>query len=130
MATASADFFIVDQEGVVFKKIGASLDLPLIFTKEFDQLKMGQKVDDDELIQAITLVSLLTKIDIKPEIARVSKEEIVVFLKEGPEVVFSSQKEPAAQVGSLQLILSRTKIEGKRLKRIDLRFDKPVIVER
>lgn len=47
---------------------------------------------------------------------------------QGEEIVFSSKKNLDSQVSSLQLILSRLTIEGKGFKRLDLRFDKPVIV--
>lgn len=47
---------------------------------------------------------------------------------QGEEIVFSSKKNLGFQVSSLQLILSRLTIEGKGFKRLDLRFDKPVIV--
>ena len=44
------------------------------------------------------------------------------------EILFSSKKNLDSQVSSLQLILSRLTIEGKDFKRLDLRFNKPVII--
>lgn len=52
----------------------------------------------------------------------------VVKLESGEEIMFSAKKDIQTQVSSLQLILSRLKIEGKRFLRLDMRFDKPVIV--
>lgn len=57
----------------------------------------------------------------------VSPREIEVWLEEGILILFNSEKDVDIQLDSLQLILSRAKIEGKTIKKIDLRFDKPVI---
>jgi hypothetical protein len=130
LATASAEFFIADEEGFIFKKQASSLDLPVIFANSLEELKVGQRINHQALLQSVTLVSLLVKLDLKPELVSLAKEEIVCWLKDGPEVFFSEKKEATTQVGSLQLIFSRAKIEGKSLKRVDLRFDKPVIVEK
>ena len=51
----------------------------------------------------------------------------VVLLKDGGEVILSSKKDIKSQISSLQLILSRLTIEGKRLKILDFRFDNPVV---
>lgn len=51
----------------------------------------------------------------------------VVKFKDGEEAIFSSKKSLDLQVASLQFVLSRLTIEGKRFVRLDLRFDKPVI---
>ncbi len=52
----------------------------------------------------------------------------IVKLKDGGEVTFSSQKDIMVQIASLQYILSHLTMEGKLFTRLDLRFEKPVIV--
>lgn len=54
----------------------------------------------------------------------------IIKLVSGEEIIISSKKDLNLQVSSLQLILNRLKIEGKRFTRLDLRFDKPVVVFR
>ena len=51
-----------------------------------------------------------------------------VVLEKGSEVTFSSQKDIMTQIASLQYILSHLTMEGRQFQRLDLRFDKPVIV--
>lgn len=51
----------------------------------------------------------------------------LVFLKDDGQVSLSTKKDIQLQVSSLQVILSRLTIEGKKFKRLDLRFDKPII---
>lgn len=56
-----------------------------------------------------------------------SSSSYIVVLRSSEEVWFSDKKDARLQTSSLQLILSRFTIEGKKVKRIDFRFDKPLI---
>lgn len=51
----------------------------------------------------------------------------MVKLKEDGEAVLSLEKDFKKQIASLQAALKQLTIEGKRLIRIDFRFDKPII---
>lgn len=51
----------------------------------------------------------------------------LITLKDGGKVLLSQNKNVQNQISSLQLILSRLTIEGKRFKNLDFRYDKPVI---
>lgn len=54
----------------------------------------------------------------------------IVTLQNKEVVIFSSVKSYKQQVASLQLVLSRLTIEGKHIERLDLRFEKPIVVFR
>ncbi|MEK7551707.1 MAG: hypothetical protein AAB532_03855 [Patescibacteria group bacterium] len=56
-----------------------------------------------------------------------SDGSLSVKLKDESEIIFSSKKSVASQITSLQLMLSRLTIEGKKLKSLDFRFDNPVV---
>ncbi|OGH16234.1 MAG: hypothetical protein A3C22_03010 [Candidatus Levybacteria bacterium RIFCSPHIGHO2_02_FULL_37_10] len=60
-------------------------------------------------------------------ISVLSDSSYLVKLSTGEEIIFSGTKAMPPQVSSLQLILSRLTIEGKRFVRLDFRFDKPVV---
>jgi cell division septal protein FtsQ len=51
----------------------------------------------------------------------------LIKLKDNSEVILDSGKSMDEQLASLQLILSQIKIEGKALKRLDFRYEKPII---
>ncbi len=51
----------------------------------------------------------------------------LVTLKDGEQVIISKNKNVQNQISSLQLILSRLTIEGKRFRSLDFRYDKPVV---
>lgn len=58
----------------------------------------------------------------------VTGNTLVVHLKDGVVAVFSPFKKREYQFDSLQFILKQSKINAKPVKRVDLRFDKPVVV--
>ena len=61
-------------------------------------------------------------------ISAMSDASYSVMLENGEEILFSTKKSFTGQISSLQLILSRLTIEGKRFALLDVRFDKPVII--
>jgi hypothetical protein len=52
----------------------------------------------------------------------------LIFLKDDGLVQMSKDKSFSDQITSLQLISSRLTIEGRKFKRLDLRFNEPIIV--
>ena len=56
-----------------------------------------------------------------------SDGSFTVELRDGGELILSSKKDLDNQLSSLQLILSRLTIEGKKLKKLDFRYDNPVV---
>lgn len=67
------------------------------------------------------------------EYASIDTSEGSIFyitLKEKQEVVVAGDKDISSQIASLQFIYNRLTMEGKEFKRLDLRFDKPVITLR
>lgn len=76
----------------------------------------------------ITLETELEKANVafKTVIAS-SDANLIVHLIDGSVVILSSKKDIKNQISSLQLILSRLTIEGKKLKILDFRFDNPVV---
>ena len=52
---------------------------------------------------------------------------IMALLSDGETIFFSTNKDIPSQVDSLQIILSRLTIEGKKFQKIDFRYDLPII---
>ena len=74
-----------------------------------------------------SLGAILDKKNISYESVEKLDGYYLVKIKDGGEVLISDKKDLTEQVSSLQLIVSRLKIEGKKFKRLDFRFDRPVI---
>lgn len=80
---------------------------------------------DDKAISLIT--ESLTKQKKEVESVTAEQASYKIVLKDGSEVILSSQKDLKSQLSSLQFILQRLTMEGKLFTQLDLRFDKPVI---
>jgi len=78
--------------------------------------------------QLVNLESLLTKKQVlfKSVVANLDGSYTVKLIDQG-EVILSSKKDIGSQLSSLQLMLARLTIEGKKLKILDFRFDNPVV---
>lgn len=55
------------------------------------------------------------------------RDSYLIILKDNKEVLVAENKSITQQIASLQFILNRLTMEGRKFKRLDLRFDKPVI---
>jgi len=73
------------------------------------------------------LYSLLKSYDLVPEKLDFREKEAEASFSGSLTAKFSLEKELSSQVVSLHFILSRTKIEGKIPKLVDLRFEKPLV---
>lgn len=94
-------------------------------------LDNSKKNDNNKKIAEEKISSLLAEKGIKyAYFVTRDDSSFQLTLKNGEEVLFSRSKPIELQISSLQHILSRLTIEGKSVIRIDLRFDKPVILFR
>ncbi|MCL4354049.1 hypothetical protein M1349_01090 [Patescibacteria group bacterium] len=72
--------------------------------------------------------TLLDKRDIPySNIITESESVATVKIRDNGVVYLSTKRDLSKQITSLQLVLSKLTIEGKRFKSLDFRFDKPVI---
>lgn len=78
---------------------------------------------------SIRLEEELRKANIQYQKTKINDDSsLLVVLSGKEEVIFSSKKQLSTQIASLQLIIKRLTIEGKRFKSLDFRYDKPLIV--
>lgn len=119
--------YLVDEEGFCLKKASAT-DLPLVLVQELPKIAVGEKPEDRAITKAIEIIKELKLNLFEPKTAKVNPFNIEVRLEGDELTIFSTFKELKIQINSLQLILTRAKIEGKKISRLDLRFDKPVVV--
>lgn len=73
------------------------------------------------------IVELLEKNGLVVETAPVFLSDAIIASVAGVSVFFSPEKEPGAQVRALQLVLPKLTMEDRKVKEIDLRFNKVVI---
>lgn len=107
----------------------------VIAAKPFEQTtkpSIPQKVSANEKIDRSKIIAdikeELRKQDIEATNVDVQNDTYVISLDGGKTVTLSSKKDVSSQISSLQFILSRLTMEGRQFSRLDLRFDKPIIV--
>lgn len=103
--------------------LGFNSLLPKIFSSKTIS-PLGQPVH----FKKDSIEDILSKNNIPFEKIKIATDSsYIIFLKDDGEVIMSSKKSIQSQVSSLHLILSRLTIEGKKFKRLDLRFERSII---
>lgn len=120
----SGGILVADQHGVIITA-GQQSNLPLLYYPE-SELQVGQQLDP-KLFSAIVLI--IEKMNsLASPVSQLRFDGKSLLLQTQQKVVLSFPDEINRQLASLQLILSKAKIDGKAMDKIDLRFDKPVVI--
>lgn len=117
------DLYLVDVDGEIIDKVQESF-LPNL-TVEDTTLEVGQRLNQKNLTAA-KIFHLVFKADNIRQ-AKVEDNKLIVQTGDAATVYFPLTRDPQALVGALQLILTRSRIEGKLPKLIDLRYSKPIL---
>lgn len=75
-----------------------------------------------------TIEELLSKKNIKFSNVSIRYGYYLVDIPDNGEVFIPTKKDLNSQISSLQGIIKQLTIEGKRFRKIDFRFDKPIVV--
>lgn len=107
----------------------ASSKKPLLYLDKNIKLAAGQKVTDQQALFAAKIAAGLSRSDFTvASIRLLDSPDIAVYSPQDAIAVFSSNKDANLQIDSLQQVLAKAKIDATKISKIDLRFDKPVIV--
>ncbi|MDP2632368.1 MAG: hypothetical protein Q8P25_01450 [Candidatus Curtissbacteria bacterium] len=118
--------FQITQSGFILK--GQNTTLPKLYLPGDIKVQEGQLVEDKNIVFAANLAALTSKTDFHPASIRLlAKNEVALYETDQTVAIFSSEKSPDVQVDSLQQVLAAAKIEGTKLAKIDLRYNKPTI---
>jgi len=121
------NYLLIDQDGLFFDMSSQAGNLPIAsFNLSLQNFKVGSTIDKENKKALDILVSLGGKEEVKS--ISVGQEDIQLELISGTIILFPKLADINAKVTALQVILSRFRIEGKRPVKIDLRFEKPVVM--
>ncbi len=128
----SQGFFNLSVDGRILSKIkDGQSSLPIInyYQKlNSNSFQTGDWIDYKDIQQTLFFIDKLGQINLMPLTIDISGQDMLVFnLNDDKKIVFSIRKEKESQNYQLELIIRQFKIEGKEFKKIDLRFNKPVI---
>jgi len=125
-------FFELSCDGRILKK---TKDIPQYLPKinyyqklNSSSFQTGDWIDFKDIKKALFFVEKLKEINLTVLTIDIKGQDMLVFnLIDAKQIVFSNNKDINTQNYQLELIIKQFKIEGKDFKKIDLRFDKPII---
>lgn len=116
--------FLIDREGVVLEFTRES-PLPEVITKE-EKIIVGERLTDG-ILAATKVVFLAHKLELVDKVTGMIEGNTVVIDLGGTKVDLPLDKDPGVLIGALQLIMTRSRIDGKLPRSIDLRYSNPVL---
>jgi hypothetical protein len=128
----NSGFFSLSCDGRILQKTKDILQyLPVInYYQKLNSrsFQTGSWVDYKDIKQALFFIDKLKEINLTPLTIDIRGQDMLVFnLIGSQQIIFSNDKDKSVQDYQLELIVKQFKIEGKEFKKIDLRFDKPII---
>ncbi len=119
------DFFLVDKDGLILSQEKETPNLPVVtLNLGLQNLKVGSSIDSKEKSIFHILDSLKGK---EKVVSLLVGEDLELQLEGGTLVFLPRNDESQAEINSLQILMTRFRIEGRLPLKIDLRFDKPVV---
>lgn len=121
--------FLVDETGFVFSlQKEQNSGLPIIKIEGQQGVSLGTE-SGKKVARALELIKVLNNFFIPYDELLIGKNESLTLYAPNFIATFSAIKDFDFQVGSLQLLLRSSKInQQKKITKIDLRFDKPVLI--
>jgi len=124
--------FNLSCDGRILQKIKAGkILLPVInYYQKLNNgsFQTGEWVDYKDIKQALFFIDKLKQLNIIPLAIDIKGQDVILFnLIDNKKIIFSNNKDREAQEYQLELIIRQFKIEGKDFKKIDLRFNKPIV---
>lgn len=117
--------FLVDKTGVVFEITKKTNQYPLLITRRVS-LKEGVILADPGEKTAITMVKLIEETNLELERVTIEAEKMLAVI-DSIEIVLRTTEVDPNKLKALQFLVKRFTIEGKKPKKIDLRFEKPIV---
>ena len=128
----SQGFFILSSDGRILQTVREKR--VLLPTINYYQLinslvyKTGDWLDFYDLKVSLKLIKKMEDLNLKINTVDIENQDMILFnLNDNQEIVFTSKKEVEKQFFPIPIILRQLKVEGRKFKRIDVRFDKPII---
>lgn len=102
---------------------------PTIFLPQGVERNVDQKIKDASILFALKLVRSLQKSDFIPANVRITEQgDIAIYSSQEAIALFTLERSVDLQVDSLQSVIAKAKIDPSKIAKIDLRFDKPVLI--
>jgi len=124
-------FFLLGEDGRVISKVKADVkQLPAInyYQKiDFSSFNSGQTISFTDLKLGLNYLNKGLSLGLPINSLDISGEDMLALKLKDKEIVFSLNKEKNSQLYQFETIIKQFKIAGRDFKKIDFRFDKPIV---
>lgn len=120
--------FIIGVATIRFASVIDREKISSLFTNPFVKKEIVKPLALEDPLSEITDLLREKNIDVSQSPQSSDSAILVTLAGTNTIVVFSAEKEKTTQVGSLQIILNKLTMDGRKAKKIDLRFDTPLVV--
>lgn len=117
--------FLVDIRGLVYPYNDQEKALPIIDIGG-EEIEEGKVISNERISKVIEVVNWFNQLSYP--INRIMVVGASLGIESEQKVFISLKKDVLRQLASLQLIKQETKMSGRQIEVIDLRFEKPVVV--
>jgi len=117
----------VDKDGYILAENPVTEEqIPIFYYLSDKELEINHMLGENVVSHALVLSTKLWEMGIEIKSQKIIDTSLYI---DGPQrIIFLLEKDVSEQVIPLQLILQKAKIDSRSIEKIDLRFDKPVVV--
>lgn len=128
----SHGFYEISSTGKVLTKVRAKEGkLPVILLQQllpYESYAVGQTMSNQEVTFSAYLLGKFAENNIPIDTVEMQGFDVVLCKGAGRTYVFSASKDKVTQFSDVAVIYRQFFVEGKKYNKIDVRFDKPVVV--
>lgn len=130
---SDSGFFALSQEGKVLSKLKEMpswVNLPIIHYFEklhFASYQPGDFLNYKDIEMALKILKKMSGMGMKVNTIDIDGVDMIGFKLKGKIIIFSSEKDRETQLYQLEQIVHQFKIQGSDFKRLDLRFNRPIL---
>lgn len=124
--TDPPEYFMVDIEGYLLGLVDiTTTNLPKV--EYYEPLQVGYFIDKDLTPLYLSLIGSLDKADLQASSISIDRREIKFYLDDAVETYLSRDKSIEGSVAVLDQLKDQLDLEGDKVNKIDLRYDKVVV---
>ncbi|MDO8610364.1 MAG: FtsQ-type POTRA domain-containing protein [bacterium] len=127
---SSIENFILSSDGRILKKSKEVGDLPLIhYYQKLNKYSfgIGEYISYKDMLYALYFLDHVMDFGVRFNRIDINGFNMLLCKVDDKEIIFTAEKSKETQLYELEQIIKQFKVEGRNYKRIDLRFDKPVV---
>jgi cell division septal protein FtsQ len=122
----SEEFFLVDEEGYILGLIDRNItNLPEIAYE--GDIKVGTFVDKRMVPLYMELVNALNEEKLNVSSMSFYPKYALVYINDGIQTFISNDRDKLESVRTISALIKQLMLEGKKIKKIDLRYDKVIV---